>query len=205
MPCSCREFIVCIDIVNTGLSIARAAALPPVSARCGCLGRGGFSATDTAELCQPRRSGKHGGKEIGNTQIEIEAVPVQSTASTKDFNRADISGRSQPETGYQFHWQGNGCPVRQLDRQRALTGEVLDPGSARLAVRRTAPDLGRANEIRTQLFLYPARQTMRPLCHVNQTLGLLSSPKLSQMRMTSAEVNSLSPCSEWWAVQDSDL
>jgi hypothetical protein len=40
------------------ISAARTAAFPPVSARRGCLGGGGFSTSDAYELCQPLWSGK---------------------------------------------------------------------------------------------------------------------------------------------------
>jgi hypothetical protein len=83
----------------------RTTALAPVLARCGCFGCRGSSPTDAPKLREPLRSGKYGGEETGYAQVEIEAFEVQAAASTKDFDRADISGRSSPETWYQLHRQ----------------------------------------------------------------------------------------------------
>jgi len=85
---------------------------------------------------------------------------VQATAAAEDLNRADIARRGSPQSWNQFHRKDDGCPVRQLDRQCAFTGTVLDAGSARLGVRRAAPDLGRASQIRTQFVLYPVRHRL---------------------------------------------
>jgi hypothetical protein len=45
--------------------------------------------------------------ESGYAQIEVEAFPVQATASTKDFDHTDIAGLYPPETRYQLHRQGD--------------------------------------------------------------------------------------------------
>jgi len=43
---------------------------------------------------------------------------MQTTTSTKDLDRADVFGPSAFETRYQFDWQRERHPIRELDPQR---------------------------------------------------------------------------------------
>ena len=139
------------------LSCARAAAFATVSARYGCLRGRGFSSADAAELRQPLWSGKHGGKEARNAQVEVKTPPVQAAAPAKDLDCTDIAGRNSPETGDELHEQGDRCTVSEFDPQGLLAGAILDLGGPWLNARGALPAAGRPSEIRTRLLLHPAR------------------------------------------------
>ena len=80
---------------------------------------------------------------------------MQATASTKDLHGADIARCRSHETRYELHRQSNSCPVRELDPQHALPGEVRDGAGAGLSLGGPPPGAARPRKIRTQLLLYP--------------------------------------------------
>ena len=84
---------------------------------------------------------------------------MQAAASTKDFDRADISGRSSPETWNQLHRQSDRGPVCKLDLQCALLRAVLDGTGSRFSFRRLLSSAGRPGEILPQLLLYPSLES----------------------------------------------
>jgi len=153
----CRKSAVSRDSPRAS---AWAATFTPISARRGCLGRRGLPATDTAELCEPRGSRKHRGKQTGNTQIEVQVFPVQATASTKDLDGPDMLGTSAPEIWYQLNRQRDCSPVRERDLQRALRGVVHDGAGSWFCSCCTPPGTGRPSEILPQLLLYPSNRRL---------------------------------------------
>ena len=74
-----------------------------------------------------------------NTQIEIKSVPVQAATATKDLDDTDIVARRPPQLRYQFHRQGDRCPVRKPYQQCMFRTAVPGVGSPRLRFRRTSP------------------------------------------------------------------
>ena len=131
----------------------------PVSPRWGCFRRRGLLAADVAQFCQPSRSRQGGGNESGYAQIDIKPFPVEATASTKNLDRADVLWRSSPETWYEPDWRRECYPVRKLDPQSVLLNVVNHAGSPPPRLGRTFPGTGGPREVRTQLFLYPARDS----------------------------------------------
>ena len=135
---------------------AWAATFATISA-CRCrLRRGRFSSTDAAELCQPPWSAEHGGNETRYAQVDVEALEVETTASTKDLDRADIPRTSVPEIWYQLHGQRDRRPVREHDLQCAPLRAVPDSACSRLRSCCTSPGTGRPSEILPQLLLNPS-------------------------------------------------
>ena len=138
------------------ISVSRPTALASVSARRRRLRGRGFSSADAAELCQPFWSREHGGKETGNTQVDVQAFPVQATTLAKDLDRSDILGTSSPEIWYQPHGQRDRSAVRELDPQCTFFRAVHGGARSRLRFCCTSPSAGRPSEILPQLLLYPS-------------------------------------------------
>jgi len=132
---------------------------------------------------------------------------VQTTASTKYLDRADIPVSSSPEVWYQPNWQSDRNPVRERDLQYALLGVVHDGACPRLCSRCTSPGTGCPIEILPQLPIYPSSRRVWLTHWGTKRLGFLGRhtvPQLSQIRVRRVEEMCLSSCSEWWAVLGSN-
>jgi hypothetical protein len=95
---------------------------------------------------------------------------METTASTKDLDRADIFGSSSLQIWYELHRQRDRSPVRELDVQSGFVRTIHDSAGSRLPPRRTHPSAGRPSEIRTQLPLYQLG-VKRDLCIRTKRLG----------------------------------
>lgn len=89
-----------------------------------------------AERLPPMRpsSASHSGpantedKESRDAEVEVQGLPMQAAATTKNLDSTEVADRGVPQTRDELYGRGDGCSVRKADSQCVLPDAILDHG-----------------------------------------------------------------------------